>query len=1076
MTTTKLPEASFDASIQSSFASETKPDRSHARPETQVTCAAVDPAPVIGHPSLDAQTSVADAGLNSPGAKMEAHTHKIPAPGRRPDHGQRPTAPQGSRAAVGSTSIAARSPSVTQDPCAGDGTRPPVLPEVNGEAAHAQRSVASGASSSPATWPPPTHAAPAGEALATDRAHSMHETHRTAGAVRPSFVGDQANFDTHSPNVADDPITDRSHGARDSHMGTAAVGPIPGGGQMGRDSQASLAAAGPNSDRSHSIRDPHIGPAAVGPTSGGGRGASDAQMYPAAGGPTSVINQLCSGIQGRSVDDGHQSTRSKTDSPTHIIGDRGSTSDNCQCRADSHGHLAIVGTPLPAANVEASTHGTCADGDQLAEPKQPPSHQPSPGSATQTPVGQATPVAQKFSADGAEHAGAKGYTRAHVSFAPASNISVACDGTLPAAIRGSHTHAKNAAGRPPSATRPARGHSSSAEGGTDSRVGQRTCETQSAAADGARLAGAIDVAHTHCASAPAPNVADGQSTRETRSRRAVGGSISPAAAGATGLGGGHSSRETQRLVAVAAQIPVEGQLPAGPQSGCALDGPQTPAAMDRSNAQASTAAGQHFPPATTSAGDHAVVAGGNSSARAMDESNTQLSCVPAPRLTDGQSTPETQMHRAVGGPTSQTSPATIPAADSHRRFAAGELELGSGHPSSDPQASRAAAAHPAAEGHATTDAHTKGAPGDPVSPAANCSTATQAHSHRAAGEPDLSIGQCGRDIQSCSADGEPKLGDGQTMFGTQGSGAVADQATTEGHREVGAHLTYALGGFLRDPVLGVLADVVDDLETVRIANENRVRILTRTGVDADGGERGFGLTAEHPEVAKLIATVKALAAAEHDAILNLQRAMRKHPLGPWVKRTPGVGEKQAARLLAAIGDPYFNDLHGRPRTVGELWAYAGFHVVDTSGSGPRTADTQTTCAAVGPKPHPDGHRTNDAQSPTAVGVAPKRTRGQKSNWSEDARKRAWLIAASCIKFANSPYRKVYDDAREKYSDTVHPTECVRCGPKGKPAQVGSPRSPGHQHAMALRLMSKAILRDLWIESRALHEARGEALS
>jgi hypothetical protein len=31
--------------------------------------------------------------------------------------------------------------------------------------------------------------------------------------------------------------------------------------------------------------------------------------------------------------------------------------------------------------------------------------------------------------------------------------------------------------------------------------------------------------------------------------------------------------------------------------------------------------------------------------------------------------------------------------------------------------------------------------------------------------------------------------------------------------------------------------------------------------------------------------------------------MRAHPLGPWVKRTTGVGEKTGARLLAAIGDP-----------------------------------------------------------------------------------------------------------------------------------------------------------------------------
>lgn len=337
------------------------------------------------------------------------------------------------------------------------------------------------------------------------------------------------------------------------------------------------------------------------------------------------------------------------------------------------------------------------------------------------------------------------------------------------------------------------------------------------------------------------------------------------------------------------------------------------------------------------------------------------------------------------------------------------------------------------------------------------SVADQTLRGRAVGEPTSPVANDPAQAQSHSAAGEPILDDGQDYRDLQANSVVVDPNPAEGQPAIEAQTGYALGGFLRDPVLGVLADVVDDLEKVRIANENRVRILTRTESDSDGEERGFGLTNDHPEVAKLALTVKALAAAEHDAVLNLQRALRKHPLGPWVKRTPGVGEKQAARLLAVIGDPYFNDLRERPRTVGELWAYCGYHVINASGSGQQDGDDQIRTAAAGTQPHPD----------VAVGVAPKRT----ANWSEDARKRAWLIATSCIKVANSPYRKVYDDARLKYSESTHPAECVRCGPKGKPAHPGSPLSPGHQHARAMRLMSKAILRDLWIESRALHEAQ-----
>lgn len=263
--------------------------------------------------------------------------------------------------------------------------------------------------------------------------------------------------------------------------------------------------------------------------------------------------------------------------------------------------------------------------------------------------------------------------------------------------------------------------------------------------------------------------------------------------------------------------------------------------------------------------------------------------------------------------------------------------------------------------------------------------------------------------------------------------AGSDQTTTTGHEGHDSHTGTARGGWLRDPVLGILADVLDDYEKVRIANDNRVRQLTRTEEDSDGEERGFGLTLDHPNVARLQASVVALADAEADAVKNLQKAMKTHPLGPWVKAQAGIGEKQAARLLATIGDPFWNDLHQRPRTVSELWAYCGYAVNN-------------------------GH-------------AQGRRRGEQANWSADAKMRAFLIAASCIKqpAAKSKYRRIYDDARAKYADVEHPHECKRCGPAGKPAQPGSPLSAGHQHARAMRLMSKEILKDLWIESKRLYE-------
>lgn len=238
------------------------------------------------------------------------------------------------------------------------------------------------------------------------------------------------------------------------------------------------------------------------------------------------------------------------------------------------------------------------------------------------------------------------------------------------------------------------------------------------------------------------------------------------------------------------------------------------------------------------------------------------------------------------------------------------------------------------------------------------------------------------------------------------------------------------GPILRDPVLGVLADVLDDLEAVKIANANRVATLTRVGADSDGVQRGHGLTLDNPEVAALVASVEMLTKAEHDAILNLQRAMRKHPLGPFVKATKGLGEKQAARLIASIGDPYWNDLHNRPRTVSELWAYCGLD--------PRN------------------------------GVARKRAKGERANWSADGKKRAWLIASKMVMVSGSAYRPLYDATKAHYADAVHNADCVRCGPAGKPALAGSPISDGHRHARALRAVSKELLKDLWIQSREIH--------
>lgn len=228
---------------------------------------------------------------------------------------------------------------------------------------------------------------------------------------------------------------------------------------------------------------------------------------------------------------------------------------------------------------------------------------------------------------------------------------------------------------------------------------------------------------------------------------------------------------------------------------------------------------------------------------------------------------------------------------------------------------------------------------------------------------------------------------------------------------------------LADPLLALLADALDDMERTRIAQENRLRQLTRKGEDKDGGVRGFGLDEGAPEVRRLVDVVAGLKQLENEASGALKQQLRRHPLAKWVKSQKGVGDQQAARLLAAVRDPYWNDLHGRPRTVSELWAFCG------------------------------------------LVPGQKRRRGQRSNWSNAAKMRSWNIATSMLKAGN---REVYDKRKFTTQDRLHVEPCVRCGPSGNPAQPGTPWSAGHRHADALRLMSKGLLKELWREAKALH--------
>lgn len=207
--------------------------------------------------------------------------------------------------------------------------------------------------------------------------------------------------------------------------------------------------------------------------------------------------------------------------------------------------------------------------------------------------------------------------------------------------------------------------------------------------------------------------------------------------------------------------------------------------------------------------------------------------------------------------------------------------------------------------------------------------------------------------------------------------------------------------------------------------------------------------------------IEALTAAEHVCELSMRRCYRRvvpPEIVAWQKAERGVGEKLTARLLGHLGDPCIATPHrwegtgskrklmvGEPyqRTISQLWQYCG----------------------VG-DPARKKHKGMTAEEAFALG-------------NPTIKMLLHLHAEACVKAGSGRYREVYEKARASYDPTrlqepddthaaaevgwvkTHATECVRCGPSGKPAQPGSPWSKGHQHAAALRKVAKEILRDLW---------------
>jgi hypothetical protein len=308
------------------------------------------------------------------------------------------------------------------------------------------------------------------------------------------------------------------------------------------------------------------------------------------------------------------------------------------------------------------------------------------------------------------------------------------------------------------------------------------------------------------------------------------------------------------------------------------------------------------------------------------------------------------------------------------------------------------------------------------------------------------------------------------------------------------------------------AAFLDDIENVRKGNASRYGALTgftpdgqRWKPDKDGENRSFGLSPAAPQAVAFRAQLMNLAELEAAAILALERTMKAHPLGRWVAAQRGLGMKQAGRLLAAIGDPYWRrelvylaedgetvlrTVPEGPRGLRSLVRYCGRHVVleevtTTSGADSSVPDSHSTDLGAGPDKAAGGNAPEGPGDHIGwIGVAARRRKGVRTTWSVVAGMRLWNCAASCVKQLAKPCAA---SEIEGENWAIHVEAECKCSPyrvaydvrKAHTATAWKGRDKVtdlHRHNDALRIAGKTILKGLWREARRLHLAIDPALA
>lgn len=262
--------------------------------------------------------------------------------------------------------------------------------------------------------------------------------------------------------------------------------------------------------------------------------------------------------------------------------------------------------------------------------------------------------------------------------------------------------------------------------------------------------------------------------------------------------------------------------------------------------------------------------------------------------------------------------------------------------------------------------------------------------------------------------------------------------------------------------LRVIAEMFEDAQKTRIRIQNQIR---SGGIDS-------------AVFAEVLANSER---SEHVLGLELGHQFKRTVAGPvraWQAEQKGIGLHLMGRLLGQIGDPYMATpmywqgegkgervlVAGEPyaRRVSQLWSYCGHG--DPTRKRRAGMDKNDALALGSPKAKMLVHLTAEACVKAGVrGICADG--GDRIKEGKDGCARCDQPYDDHTRKSISDYGQVYLDAKHHYEDRVHATDCVRCGPSGRPAQPGSPWSKAHQHAAALRKVGKTLLRDLWLAGR-----------